>query len=643
MNTETRSSQPALLSRMPWLLSLACAILGCQPAEPPKDDMAPPEQSAMQVGINLEGLSYWGTEVPFVNLMKMASPWLTQCEPRRDAYCVDGLFTAQGANAWNTKEQAKLDLDAQGYPRSLPDPTQSTTTRTNFSSVSTLVPTGLGPEHRAARFIVLYDGEGTLGYGRGAVRNATLSTPGRDVIDVVTDGVQSWFQLSILATDPSKRGRYLRNLRVIPDGGICSTDAALACAPGAGPSNCPAGGSCTSFEHAVPVPLLHPSFRKNLRPFRAVRFMALQNTNASLVETWGSRTEPERVTWVSEHGDGAPVEAIVEIGNQLRADLWVNMPTRADDDYVKQFANFVRDHLQQERSVYVEYSNEVWNGMFPAAAWAQARAAERWPEANDTPFGKQLQWYGLRAAQVCELWHQVFGRDTGRIKCVIGAQAANAWTARQALECPLAAAESGGIPCVHRGIASLAIAPYFGFYLGNPKYLSTLQAWVQEPGGGLDSLFGEVFNGGELDGGPSHGALAEAHEQMKQAASVARTHGIELVAYEGGQHLVGIREVVADKAITDLFVAANRDPRMGQAYLTHLADWRASGGGLYNFWNSVGPYTQWGSWGLLEHRDQTDSPKYHAVTGWADNRLGRGSEAQSRRDTTNRSEQASPE
>lgn len=592
---------------------LALAAAGCQPVEAPAKPVPRPAEA--RVGINIEGLAYWGSEVPFVNLMKLASsPWLTQCDPRHDTYCAEGLFTVPGGSAWNTREQGKLDLDAQGYPRSLPDPARAAATQTNFTTVSALVPTGLSPQRRSGRFIVLYEGDGTLSYGRGAVRNTGSSSPGRDVLDVTTDGIQSWFQLSIVATDPGKTGRYLRNLRVIPDGGVCSSDPAVACTPATETATCPDAGRCEPFERPSALPLFHPDFLKNLRPFQTIRFMAYQNTNASLVDAWEQRTLPDRVSWVSEHGDGGPIEAIAALGNQLGTDIWVNLPTRAADDYVRQFATFMRDHLDRRRRIYVEYSNEAWNGMFPAAAWIQAQALRRWPTAKDTPFGKQLQWYGLRSAEICEIWRAVFGPDAARIHCVIGAQAANPWTAKQALDCPLGAAESADTACVRRGITGLAIAPYFGYYLGHPRHLAALHAWVQQPGGGLDSLFAELYTGGAFDDSPAGGGLADAREQMMQAADIAQTHGIELLAYEGGQHLVGLQAVVADQAVTALFIAANRDPRIGTAYRAHLTDWLRAGGGLYNLWNSVGPYTQWGSWGLLEYRDQADTPKYRAAT-----------------------------
>jgi hypothetical protein len=126
-------------------------------------------------------------------------------------------------------------------------------------------------------------------------------------------------------------------------------------------------------------------------------------------------------------------------------------------------------------------------------------------------------------------------------------------------------------------------------------------------------VFAEVFDGGEFDDGPQQGALSQANEHMRLSAAIARSHGLELVAYEGGQHLVGLAETLNDKSVNELLMAANRDARMGEAYALHLDDWQAAGGGLYNLWNSVSPYTLWGSWGLKEYRDQAGAPKYDAA------------------------------
>jgi hypothetical protein len=86
-----------------------------------------------------------------------------------------------------------------------------------------------------------------------------------------------------------------------------------------------------------------------------------------------------------------------------------------------------------------------------------------------------------------------------------------------------------------------------------------------------------------------------------------------LLAYEGGQHLVGVGSVQNNPSVTNLFVAANRDPRMGDLYQRMLESWHNSGGGLFMHYASVGQYGRYGSWGVLESMGQQTSPKLEAL------------------------------
>ncbi|MDD2770394.1 MAG: hypothetical protein PHT19_16865, partial [Methylococcus sp.] len=423
-----------------------------------------PSTGSKAIGINIAGLNYYGTEVPFLNLFKLSEPWLTQCSGYEDPNC--SSFVVSGGSAWNTLEQSKLVLDANGYPTSLPVP--GANSAVNYTRVSTLVPTGLNARTPAGRFIVLYDGEGTLSYGLGAVKNDAQSSTGRDVLDIATNGVQTWFQLSITATDPGQTGNYLKNIRVLPEGGVCSNNAAQYCDPNAA-SSCSNGASCQSFEQVHAAQPFDPRFLHNLSGFKAVRFMEYQNTNNARIVHWTGRTTPDKATWGAEDRDGGPLEMAVALGNQLNADIWLNIPTYADDDYVRNFATLVRDQLAPHLKVYVEYSNEAWNGGFSAGGWMEAQALARWPNANDTVFGKRMQWYGMRTAQICDIWKDVWGTSFNQVECVMGGQAANSWTVQQALDCPLWAAENGGSACVQHNIRAIAIAPYFGYYLGLPE------------------------------------------------------------------------------------------------------------------------------------------------------------------------------
>ena len=105
---------------------------------------------------------------------------------------------------------------------------------------------------------------------------------------------------------------------------------------------------------------------------------------------------------------------------------------------------------------------------------------------------------------------------------------------------------------------------------------------------------------------------------LQQTVAVADQHQLDLIAYEGGQHLVGHGGVENNEAIMELFIAANRDPRMETIYRTYLDGWRAQGGELFAHFSLAGAYSKWGNWGALEYINQPGSPKYNALLAFID-------------------------
>lgn len=98
-----------------------------------------------------------------------------------------------------------------------------------------------------------------------------------------------------------------------------------------------------------------------------------------------------------------------------------------------------------------------------------------------------------------------------------------------------------------------------------------------------------------------------------------RNYGLKLVAYESGQHLVGVNGGENNKKLTDLFKQANADARMGKIYQNNLSHWKQAGGDLICSFNSMGPWSKWGSWGLLQNTmdDPKKSAKFSAIVAWA--------------------------
>lgn len=127
--------------------------------------------STRQLGTNLDGVTDYSPQLPFTDLFLISREWFTQCQQGVDPGCTS-------AKSWDTGEAAQLDTDAQGWVRSLPAPSAAPV----YTSVATYW--DLPQEFPSGRYVVLYEGRGTIEYGLGATKVPELSTLGRDVVSV---------------------------------------------------------------------------------------------------------------------------------------------------------------------------------------------------------------------------------------------------------------------------------------------------------------------------------------------------------------------------------------------------------------------------------------------------------------------------
>ncbi len=289
------------------------------------------------VALNLGAISYYSPEVPTIDAMKRAGGWLTQCSTT----C--GTLT-NGASSWDTKEQAALDVDANGWIRSLP---ASSDTAHKFRTVSTMLSaSGTLP---AGRYIVRYEGTGTITYS--GFKKDSSSTAGRDVIDLTTTG-NAWMTIS--ATTP---GNYLRNIRVYLPGGACANDYTTYAATAAACNS--TTGAYVPFESFPANQIWHPSFLQDVKGFRALRFMDWNITNTTKAAVWADRTPQAARVWTG--ATGAPYEAEMDLANLVGADAWINIPPFVDDDYAARMGALGATHLSGALKLDLEYANEPWN------------------------------------------------------------------------------------------------------------------------------------------------------------------------------------------------------------------------------------------------------------------------------------------
>jgi hypothetical protein len=412
-------------------------------------------------------------------------------------------------------------------------------------NVETLMVRELDGHYPAGRYVATWRGSGTVDVPGYDVSGTVIHKPGRIEFNVhpADGGVQ-------LVISSSDRRDPVRDIRV----------------------------TMPSFENAKSP--FHPLFLERIAPFEVLRFMKWQRTETSPTRTWDQRAKLDDARWSTDAG--VPPEVMIDLANVRGANPWFCMPHLADDDYVHRFAKLVKERLRPDLKAYVEYSNEVWNWIYPATRYADAEGKRL--ALGNPAFGR---YYAQRSVEVFRIWEEEIGRD--RLVRVLASQFANAWLTEQVLTWKDA----------YKHADALAVAPYFGHEFGQTEAApATANMTASQL---LDQVAAEVD-------GPNR-------DQMMVQAALARKYGLALIAYEGGQHLVGVGGAENNQALTALFTAANRHPRMGEITRRHYKNWFAAGGGVYVAFIYAEAPSKVGSWGVLEFQDQpiADAPKYQAI------------------------------
>jgi hypothetical protein len=355
--------------------------------------------------------------------------------------------------------------------------------------------------------------------------------------------------------------------------------------------------------------LFNPDWIARISEMRALRFMDWMATNHSPQASWEGRPLVEDASYAMR---GVPVEVMVALANEIGADPWFCMPHMADDGYVRAFAAYVHDHLDPRLKAHVEYSNETWNFTFAQTRWLVEQAQARWgARAGDDAW---IQLSGLRAAEMGRIWAEVFGDDADvRLVRVVAVHTGWLGLEEAQLAAPLAHGEGSGFD-PSEVFDAYAVSGYFGYDMGTDAQAETVRGWLAQ---GYDEA------AAHLAAALREGSLKELLGLLyPYHAEVAVRHGLDLIVYEGGTHLVGSGAQIEDPGITAFFTRFNYSDEMAALYRTLLDGWRAAGGTLFTAFVDVAPASKWGSWGALRHLDD-DNPRWQVLMDYNAQTLAR--------------------
>ncbi|MGX9354783.1 calcium-binding protein [Roseobacteraceae bacterium S113] len=541
-------------------------------AEPvaPASPIAPlPAESTAQaegltnpsLAMGLNGPADWSTQHPFINIMKTARPWI-----------------GHTANEWGAISQEDLraggHLDPHGWPVSLPR---------EATQIESFILTDQPEDMTSlnARYRVTWEGSGDLSMGGVArVRDRgdkelwfTYRPSGEGLVAITIRDVN--------AADP------IRNIEIVREDHVALHEAGA---------------------------IYNPDFINKIKDLRSIRFMDWTFTNGSEKATWADRAVRENYTYV---GPGVPVEDIIHLSNLIGADPWVNIPHLADDDFMRRYAAAMRDGLDPRLKIYVEYSNEVWNFIFTQAVHARDQAIARWgSRAGDDAW---MQWAGMRAAEMADIWNDVFAGQEERIVPTVGVHSGWLGLEEPLPESPLWVDEGNTKPADR--FEAYAVTGYFGFELGGDEYAPQLMEWIEaaeaevrksgESKGLMRVALREYIREAGLDAAfPATAALLRETSLPELVetiwpyhAQTAASYGMEMVMYEGGTHVAPHGAWSSNEKLSKFMQDFNYSPEIAQIYTELLGAWRDTGGTLYNAFVDIAPPSQFGSWGALRHID----------------------------------------
>lgn len=548
------------------------------------------------LGINLEApqaeADTVGQPMPFVDIFRTARPFAE--------------FSDE-----------EVVLDENGWPILIPQGKKA------YTLILQSLPTNAIPY---GHYTVLYDGVGSIAYD-GLAKRVDFSA-NKDTIDISPDnGTVNRLILRITESSPTDP---IRNIRIIMPGGICDN------APFFRVENsddCAFGKfqAFTSMLEDRNRIVFNPDYLRVLRNFKVLRMMNFMEASQRIPNScyqfkdedfndcvtqplrWDARSKMDHATWGGSHRtdgtlrQGVPVEVLVALANTLNTDPWFTIPHNATDEYVEEFADYIAEHIDPTLSSYIEYSNETWNGRFWGAHFVRKQGRKSELDADLNPFREGFRYYTNRAVEIFKIWERSFEGTNKRIIRVIGSYINSPDLSRNVLNHENA----------FEHIDAIAVAPYFHAcwnrahrdcknFIGVPDLLPKAKT--------PDDIFKLLENPSDPYSLPTTIKLIEKHVQ------IADDFGVNLIAYEGGQHLAVHWQdqdytMEQKETLSTLFLETNRDPRMGQMYLELLRAWKDAGGTLFITYTLPQTPHRWGSWGLKEHLNQArdQAPKYQAI------------------------------
>jgi hypothetical protein len=496
----------------------------------------------------------------------------------------DGFFLINwmnGADAWvfgdgdqeRRPEESELDIDANGWLKSLPNAGGEVEPAKAYVFYT--------QDMKPTNFIMEWTGEGTIQpfteyevIGPNKIRipfNAVYEETAPDgKITRKDDGLG----FLITETDPNKTGNHIRDIKIYEE---------------------------KYADLAANGELYNPKWFNQIDDFRVLRTHEAQDTNDANVRDWSTTVESADSALWARRGQGVPYEVTVKLANDAKTDLWINIPHTASDDYMRKAAAYIRDNLDNDLRVYVEYSNEYWTEQFDQHQWFKDRGQEMF---GDAPFAN-AQAYSVRAAEMADIFTEVFGAAEGARLYPLLTMSSNASIEEieAMLNAPANTAKGGEKP-IDSNFKHLATDGYFGWFTPDPAMEARIKNWMKQPDQGFDEARDFLL--------PQ--ARDELPEKWEKGKAIAEKYGLSFGLYEGGALLQNTTDDVnADPEITAYNLRFSQSKEMAELYKVTLDEWKEIGGQEFAWYAATGRPGFYGDYGLWNGPDFRPEPRTEEI------------------------------
>lgn len=309
--------------------------------------------------------------------------------------------------------------------------------------------------------------------------------------------------------------------------------------------------------------------------FACYRFYTLNNVwegaaTFPAVSTWANRklpTDANQGNMMNINGkvEGWCWEYVIELANLLQKDIWINLNVSVNDAYITSLATKLKNELNSNIKIYVEYGNEVWNpNNLTADFWVRDQAANLGISFDEN--------YARNVVRISNLFKNVYGAPAinNKIRVVLGAQ--QGWIGRTTYH-----------------------LNYIKNTFGPPKdYI-----WATAPAtyySGSGATIEEALN-------ECHSNIMMNYDDSTDVSSLLdhinyanrwQLPGV-CVSYEGQEHAS-----IGSTNNLPVEIGKHRDARMATEQYTNFQSFFNNGGTLACQFGLWAPYTRYGCWGLTD-------------------------------------------